>query len=300
MLIQPSLLLRRFAWQSQVRRQFHGDRRAFVIADDDERKFVVERDACQLVFLARHDLLRANRFVFVDVQVEDEDAAFGGDSGKDGAGVRRPFNVADARAQVEDEQRIVAHVLPNLHAPVARARHEDVAVELVEVHAVNRQVVRLVDHQILGAVGGATLEDQALLGANLEDLLVGRMENHARAASLQLDGGSVRSADRPDVQVQRDDGRQSQLVLHQNPIKHAPIRRQRVEIDFAVLHVFAPFDFPNGLRMLPVYTLRHVHRLLRPDLQVVHANVAVVLPDDDQVRILLVDVAAHRARLGCD
>lgn len=151
---------------------------------------------------------------------------------------------------------------------------------------------------LLGAVRRATLEDVTLLGSDEENLRIIRMEHHTHAAALQLERAPVRATDLVDIEKQRDNRRNCELVLHQHPVEDAPVAGNGEEVNLAVLHVRAPLELPHALRVLPVDPVGHVDRLLGAHLQVVHDHVSVVQANRNQVRVLGMDIAAHRARFG--
>lgn len=75
-------------------------------------------------------------------------------------------------------------VLPNFNSPITTTRREYIGVEFIKIHAMNRQIMCVICHQILWAISGATFKDQAFLRSNLENFWVVRMEYHASAATF--------------------------------------------------------------------------------------------------------------------
>ena len=58
------------------------------VADNDDRVVGIERDVIELGLLPRHDLLRADGMIFVDVKIKDVDLAVNGHGGENSAAPR--------------------------------------------------------------------------------------------------------------------------------------------------------------------------------------------------------------------
>ena len=152
---------------------------------------------------------------------------------------------------------------------------------------------------LLRAVRCAALKDVSFLRTDEENFLIVRMEHHTSAATLQPQRTAIGTADLIQLEKQRNDRGNGQLVLHQHPVEHLPVGRHGEKVDFAILHVRTPLDLPHALRVFAVDAVRDVDRaLLRTDLQVVHDHVPIVQADRNQVRVLGVNVAAHGTTFG--
>jgi len=140
------------------------------VAHHNKSELLVEGQPGELVLPFWYYSLDADSLVLVHIQIENMNFALGGHRREYGARVGSPFYIAHSGTQIKDEQRIGAHILPDLDPPVSSTGYKDVAIEAIEVNAIDGHVVGIVGHQVFGAKGSAALVDVAALGAHQKNL----------------------------------------------------------------------------------------------------------------------------------
>lgn len=74
---------------------------SLVVADDDKWNLLIECDPRESHIFPWHNLLTANRFVFVDIDIEDKHFAVGSNGSQYRRRIWCPFDVTNTRTQIE-------------------------------------------------------------------------------------------------------------------------------------------------------------------------------------------------------
>jgi len=173
-------------------------------------------------------------------------------------------------------------------------------VEVVPLDSVNGQVVSLVRLKILSRVSLGAQVNFALFRANQELVRFMLVEVETHSACQPVEEGLLFVLDKffvlIDHQLQLDYLLCLELVLHEGPVGHSAIRRNRVEVKVLLSLLLLPADLPHRVRVLVSPYSGLVDRLvaaLHPD--VVYHDGSVVAADCHEGWVLRVEVEAHNA-----